>query len=118
MWEIHAPDKGLRGHLFGTPHLCDAGCYPRPGEVLAAFAGAEALALELAQRVAALAREDRRIFVALGAAHRAGPEAVVQCLSAMGFTLRPVGARTPAQRPRMKNRSISASDSSLQVGRP
>lgn len=47
LWRISDPDGTLRGHLFGTVHLCDARCFPLDDAVREAFADARVLALEL-----------------------------------------------------------------------
>jgi uncharacterized protein YbaP (TraB family) len=47
LWEVRDNGGALRGYLYGTLHVCDAGCYPLPREVAAAFAAADSLALEL-----------------------------------------------------------------------
>lgn len=47
LWEVRDAEGALRGHLFGTVHLCNEACYPLPPDVIEAFAGSAALALEL-----------------------------------------------------------------------
>lgn len=47
LWEVRAPEGGVKAWLFGTVHVCDAACFPLPAEVRAALAAADTLALEL-----------------------------------------------------------------------
>lgn len=47
MWQVRDAGGALRGHLFGTLHLCNAQCFPLSEAVRAAFGESEVLALEL-----------------------------------------------------------------------
>lgn len=47
IWEVRDAYGSLRGHLFGTLHLCNADCFPLSERVLTAFSSSEVLALEL-----------------------------------------------------------------------
>ncbi len=47
LWEVSDARGQVRGHLFGTVHLCSAECYPLPSAVRKAFEQDERLALEL-----------------------------------------------------------------------
>jgi len=46
-WQVSDRQGALCGHLLGTVHLCDRGCYPLPPAVLKAFDAAGTLVLEL-----------------------------------------------------------------------
>ena len=47
LWQVRDRDGAVCGHLFGTLHLCDRGCFPLPQSVLSAFDEAGMLVLEL-----------------------------------------------------------------------
>ena len=47
LWEVRDAQDVLRGHLFGTVHLCSERCFPLPEAVVRAFSASHALALEL-----------------------------------------------------------------------
>lgn len=47
LWELSDEQGRPRAWLYGTIHVCDAGCFPLPGRVRAALAEADSLGLEL-----------------------------------------------------------------------
>ncbi|QID18295.1 TraB/GumN family protein [Nitrogeniibacter mangrovi] len=75
LWAVSDAQGRVRGHLFGTVHLCKADCYPLPATVRAAFDSADRLIVEL----------------------DAGDPAVAATVAAAG--LLPAGRRLEAQLP-------------------
>lgn len=47
LWELSDEQGRPRAWLYGTIHVCDAGCFPLPGRVRTALAEADSLGLEL-----------------------------------------------------------------------
>lgn len=47
LWEVSDGHGQVRAWLYGTIHVCDAGCFPLPAGVREALAAADSLALEL-----------------------------------------------------------------------